>query len=112
MVMKPQKTPCMRKETFHLTTFKGSKHYKKEYDLEPVWNILVLRLDEICARQYNSEYLCTQTVRVDQHCDLYRIYMSNIVYNNEELPEGYRLSQDEGQSYATVVSAKQSGNEE
>lgn len=59
--------------------------------LKPGWNHIQLNLANFTMRAYGTNYLETQRVQVHANCRIRRIYFSDRLYSEEELPREYRV---------------------
>lgn len=59
--------------------------------LESGWNHINLNLADFTRRAYGTNYVETSRVTVNANCRLRRIYFSDKVYNEEELPAEFKL---------------------
>jgi len=55
------------------------------------WNQLNLKLAEITSQSFNTTYVETVRVQVHANCRLRRIYFSDQLYKDDELPNAYRM---------------------
>ncbi|KAF0729056.1 cilia- and flagella-associated protein 20-like [Aphis craccivora] len=55
------------------------------------WNQLNLKLAEITNQSFNTIYVETVRIQVHANCRLRRIYFSDQLYKDDELPNAYRM---------------------
>ncbi|XP_060843629.1 cilia- and flagella-associated protein 20-like [Rhopalosiphum padi] len=55
------------------------------------WNHLNVKMAEITSKSFNTTYVETVRVQVHANCRLRRIYFSDQVYRDDELPNDYRM---------------------
>ncbi|XP_049772071.1 cilia- and flagella-associated protein 20-like [Schistocerca cancellata] len=59
--------------------------------LNPNWNEVRFNLADITRRAYGTAYIETVRVQVHANCRLRRIYFSDRLYANDELPKDYKF---------------------
>uniref|UniRef100_A0A1B6MEA5 CFA20 domain-containing protein n=1 Tax=Graphocephala atropunctata TaxID=36148 RepID=A0A1B6MEA5_9HEMI len=59
--------------------------------LKPGWNQMQLNLANFTTRAYGTNYMETQRVQIHANCRVRRIYFSDRLYGEEELPRDYRV---------------------
>lgn len=59
--------------------------------LKPGWNQMQLNLANFTMRAYGTNYLETQRVQIHANCRIRRVYFSDKLYTEEELPRDYRI---------------------
>ncbi|CAD6218588.1 unnamed protein product [Miscanthus lutarioriparius] len=59
--------------------------------LDDVWNNIQLNLADLTKRAYGTNYVETLRVQVHANCRLRRIYFSDRLYSEEELPPEFKL---------------------
>jgi len=59
--------------------------------LKPGWNQIQLNLATFTLRAYGTNYLETQRVQLHANCRLRRVFFSDHLYPEEELPKEYRI---------------------
>lgn len=62
--------------------------------LKPGWNQMQLNLAHFTTRAYGTNYLETQRIQVHANCRIRRVYFSDRLYTEEELPREYRVHSD------------------
>uniref|UniRef100_A0A1B6FGM5 CFA20 domain-containing protein n=1 Tax=Cuerna arida TaxID=1464854 RepID=A0A1B6FGM5_9HEMI len=72
--------------------------------LKPGWNQMQLNLANFTTRAYGTNYMETQRVQIHANCRVRRIYFSDRLYSEEELPRDYRV-------YMNLRQAHQKGGE-
>ncbi|XP_046671677.1 fibrous sheath CABYR-binding protein-like [Homalodisca vitripennis] len=72
--------------------------------LKPGWNQMQLNLANFTTRAYGTNYMETQRVQIHANCRVRRIYFSDRLYSEEELPRDYRV-------YMNLRQAQQKGGE-
>lgn len=55
------------------------------------WNQLIMNLAEITNQSFKTTYVETVRVQVHANCRLRRIYFSDQLYKDDELPKAYRM---------------------
>lgn len=63
--------------------------------LVPGWNVVQLDLADFTRRAYNTSYMETIKVQVHANCRLRRIYFSDRLYMDTELPKDYRITTED-----------------
>lgn len=59
--------------------------------LDEGWNQVQFNLADFCKRAYGTNYVETQRVQIHANCRLRRVYFSDRLYSEEEMPAEYRL---------------------
>lgn len=59
--------------------------------LDDGWNQIQLNLTDLTRRAYGTNYVETLRVQVHANCRLRRIYFSDRLYSEEELPPEFKL---------------------
>ena len=59
--------------------------------LDDGWNNIQLNLTDLTKRAYGTNYVETLRVQVHANCRLRRIYFSDRLYSEEELPPEFKL---------------------
>lgn len=59
--------------------------------LDEGWNQIQFNLSDFCKRAYGTNYVETLRVQVHANCRLRRIYFSDRLYNEDELPAEFKL---------------------
>ena len=59
--------------------------------LDEGWNQIQFNLSDFTKRAYGSNYVETLRVQMHANCRIRRIYFSDRLYNEQELPNEYRL---------------------
>jgi len=59
--------------------------------LDQGWNQIQFNLSDFCRRAYGTNYIETLQVQVHANCRLRRIYFSDRLYSEEELPPEFKL---------------------
>ncbi|KAL9687013.1 hypothetical protein QQ045_031409 [Rhodiola kirilowii] len=59
--------------------------------LDDCWNQIQLNLSDLTRRAYGTSYVETLRVQVHANCRLRRIYFSDPLYSEEELPPEFKL---------------------
>ncbi|XP_076899170.1 uncharacterized protein LOC143552965 [Bidens hawaiensis] len=59
--------------------------------LDEGWNQIQLNLSDLTRRAYGTNYAETLRVQVHANCRLRRIYFSDLLYSEEELPPEFKL---------------------
>ena len=59
--------------------------------LDEGWNQIQFNLSDFTKRAYGSNYVETLRVQIHANCRIRRIYFSDRLYNEQDLPNEYRL---------------------
>lgn len=59
--------------------------------LKPGWNQMQLNLANFTMRAYGTNYMETQRIQIHANCRIRRVYFSDRLYAEEELPRDYRI---------------------
>jgi len=59
--------------------------------LDEGWNQIAINLKDFCKRAYGTEYQETARVTLHANCRIRRIYFSDRVYSEDELPAEFKL---------------------
>ncbi|XP_046382964.1 cilia- and flagella-associated protein 20-like [Ischnura elegans] len=59
--------------------------------LNPSWNMVQFNLADFTRRAYGSNYVETLRVQIHANCRIRRIYFSDRLYTEDELPAEYKL---------------------
>jgi hypothetical protein len=59
--------------------------------LEEGWNQVQFSLEDFCKRAYGTSYVETLCLQIHASCRVRRVYFSDRLYAEEELPAEYRL---------------------
>lgn len=80
-----------RFSTYHTETKVSTFLTTMGLALVPGWNIVQLSLAEFTRRAYRSLYLETLRIQVHASCRLRKIYFSDNLYDDHDLPNDYKL---------------------
>lgn len=80
-----------RFSTYHTETKVSNFLTTMGLALVPGWNIVQLSLAEFTRRAYRSLYLETLRIQVHASCRLRKIYFSDHLYDDHDLPNDYKL---------------------
>ncbi|CAG5111958.1 Oidioi.mRNA.OKI2018_I69.chr2.g6223.t1.cds [Oikopleura dioica] len=67
------------------------------------WNQICINLKDFCKRAYGTEYKCTDRITIHSSCRLRRIYFSDRLYSEDELPAEFKLYLPVQQSSETAA---------
>jgi len=59
--------------------------------LDDGWNQIQINLKDFCKRTYGTEYSMTNRVTIHSNCRLRRVYFSDRLYAEDELPAEFKL---------------------
>jgi len=59
--------------------------------LDEGWNQIQINLKDFCKRTYGTEYSMTNRVTIHSNCRLRRVYFSDRLYAEDELPAEFKL---------------------
>ena len=59
--------------------------------LDDGWNQIQFNLSDFTRRAYNTNYIETLRVQIHANCRIRRIYFSDKLYSEEELPPEFKL---------------------
>lgn len=71
--------------------------------LDEGWNQIQFNLSDFTRRAYGTNYIETLRVQIHANCRLRRIYFSDRLYSEEELPPEFKL-------FLPVTQGKQTAN--
>lgn len=85
------------KRRFRASNFHSQTHVRDfictmPLRLEPGWNQINLNLADFTKKTYATNYVETCRVTINASCRLRRIYFSDRLYQNNELPDEFKLS--------------------
>eukprot|EP01083_Nonionella_stella_P178773 632588_1 len=59
--------------------------------LDEGWNIIVIDLESLCKRVFNSRYKYCNNIKLFANCRVRRIYFSKDLYQEDDIPEQYKI---------------------
>ena len=59
--------------------------------LDSGWNLIVINLSDFVKKAYGTSYASTEQIQIHANCRIRRIYFSDRLYSDEELPTEYKL---------------------
>lgn len=59
--------------------------------LDEEWNHISIDLDYIAQKAYSSRYMETKSVQIHANCRLRRVYFSDRIFHEDDLPPEFRL---------------------
>ena len=59
--------------------------------LDEGWNMVILNLSDFVKRAYGTNYTQTEQLQLHANCRVRRIYFSDRLYSDEELPSDFQL---------------------
>ncbi|XP_034456216.1 cilia- and flagella-associated protein 20-like [Hippoglossus hippoglossus] len=61
-------------------------------DLDEGWNQIQFNLSDFTGRAYGTKYVETQRVQIHANCRIRRVYFSDRLYSEDELPAEFKLN--------------------
>lgn len=58
------------------------------------WSVVHFNIAQFTERTFNTLYMETVRIQVHANCRLRRVYFSDKMYNNDQLPNDYRLHKE------------------
>uniref|UniRef100_A0A1B6FQH4 CFA20 domain-containing protein n=1 Tax=Cuerna arida TaxID=1464854 RepID=A0A1B6FQH4_9HEMI len=80
-----------RFSTYHKETKLSTFLTTMPLKLIPGWNIVQLNLAEFTQRAYRTMYMETLKIQVHANCRLLKVFFSDRMYADADLPSGYKL---------------------
>ena len=59
--------------------------------LDSGWNLIVINLSDFVKKAYGTSYASTEQIQIHANCRIRRIYFSDRLYSDEELPTEFKL---------------------